>query len=473
MAKKKVAIVLSGGASFGAYIAGAIEELLVAFRHSDAYEIDIVTGSSAGGITSALVTHGLLYTAGTTALAEVWLDKMDIVDMLAPELFDEPFSLLNIHPLMQEARKLISWPADQQPARAAFCAPTLTLSLPITNESLLPYVSAFAQPAAGRTEPYVQYRATEQETFYFGPTAVPTDPIWARLADVTQATAAIPFVFPPVRLQRSADPSHGDQQYIERPNFQGDAYFWYVDGGIFNGLPVDLAWYHANKQPEDLAERVILVVNPWRATTDPPPLDPHERGVLGRLFNFLSIMYAESEAFQFQRGVIAPATAPAAADDTRSLEGVDRPPEELLNRFALVMPLPGHPLRGGQLTALSGFFDRRFREYNYRRGAADGQRLARTLLQIDYPAPQPAAYYDPDGDARLDVDLTTYAGLAHIPSTRDPRRSVQQVFEDALDGRIKALLHHWNLPGPDALLDIPLAALIKHEVLREIAATWK
>src|SRR6478609_1532543 len=152
MARKKVAIVLSGGASMGAYIAGAVEEVLTAFGHTDAYEVDIVAGSSAGGITSALVAHGLLFRGGATALQEVWLDKMDIVDMLDPAPFDEPFSLLNIHPLMREARNLITWPTGQTPTRAAFCAPTLTLALTITNESLLPYISPFAQPAAGRSE---------------------------------------------------------------------------------------------------------------------------------------------------------------------------------------------------------------------------------------------------------------------------------------------------------------------------------
>jgi predicted acylesterase/phospholipase RssA len=469
MAPKKVAIVLSGGASMGAYIAGAVEEVLTAFSHTDAYEVDIVAGSSAGGITSALVAHGLLFRGGATALQEVWLDKMDIVDMLDPTPVTEPFSLLNIHPLMREARSLITWPAGQTPVRAPYCAPTLTLALTITNESLLPYISPFAQPAAGRTEPYVQYRAAEQESYYFGADAAPTDPRWARVADVTQATAAIPFVFPPVRLARSADPALGDSQYIQPPNFTGEANFWYVDGGIFNGLPVDLAWYHANKQPAALDERVVLVVNPWRATTGAPPLDPQERGVLGRLFNFLSVIYAESEAFQFQRGVLDR----NPADDTRTLQGVDRPPEELLSRFALAMPLPGQPLRGGQLTALAGFFDRRFRAYNYRRGAADGRRLARELLRISYPAPHPDAYYDPDADHALDADASTYAALGAIPSSRDPARSVREVFESALEGRIRALLGRVNVPGPDALIDLPLAALIKHEALRQIAAAWK
>src|SRR5205814_2023540 len=126
MAKRKVAVVLSGGASFGTYIAGALDELMVAIAHSGEYEVDIIAGSSAGGITSALLAHGLLYRGGTTAMREVWIEKMDIVGMLAPQLYDEPFSLLNIHPLLREAQALISWPGTESPVRAAYCAPHLT-----------------------------------------------------------------------------------------------------------------------------------------------------------------------------------------------------------------------------------------------------------------------------------------------------------------------------------------------------------
>jgi predicted acylesterase/phospholipase RssA len=61
MAKKQVALVLSGGSSLGAYMSGALDELLKGFAAAaDAFEIDIITGASAGATTSALIAHGLL-----------------------------------------------------------------------------------------------------------------------------------------------------------------------------------------------------------------------------------------------------------------------------------------------------------------------------------------------------------------------------------------------------------------------------
>ncbi len=72
MPKTKIALVLSGGTSAGAYIAGALDELMRAFSHTDKYEIDIITGASAGATTAALLAHGLWYRGGNTRLEHVW-----------------------------------------------------------------------------------------------------------------------------------------------------------------------------------------------------------------------------------------------------------------------------------------------------------------------------------------------------------------------------------------------------------------
>ena len=46
------------------------------------------------------MAHGLLYRGGAHALQEVWLDKMDMVEMLAPEVLDRA------SPTM---RRLLGW----------------------------------------------------------------------------------------------------------------------------------------------------------------------------------------------------------------------------------------------------------------------------------------------------------------------------------------------------------------------------
>jgi predicted acylesterase/phospholipase RssA len=58
--KKRVALVLSGGVSLGSYIAGALDELLRWLEADGDFEIDVITGASAGATTAALIAHGLL-----------------------------------------------------------------------------------------------------------------------------------------------------------------------------------------------------------------------------------------------------------------------------------------------------------------------------------------------------------------------------------------------------------------------------
>src|SRR5947208_13483801 len=96
MAKKRVALVLSGGVSLGSYIAGALDELMHALAASGEYEIDIITGASAGATTAAIIAHGLMYRNGETALHDAWVKQIDIVKLLPPDRSsDQPMSLLS------------------------------------------------------------------------------------------------------------------------------------------------------------------------------------------------------------------------------------------------------------------------------------------------------------------------------------------------------------------------------------------
>ncbi len=112
MPKTRVAFVLSGGTSLGAYIAGALDELLRALSAAaDRYEIDVIVGASAGATTAAIISHGLLYRGGETALHEVWVDQVDIVELLAPDApKGGPFSVLSNSRLRAIARDTIAWP---------------------------------------------------------------------------------------------------------------------------------------------------------------------------------------------------------------------------------------------------------------------------------------------------------------------------------------------------------------------------
>jgi predicted acylesterase/phospholipase RssA len=478
MAKKKVAIVLSGGISLGSYIAGALEELLAAFAHSQDYEIDIITGASAGATTAAIIAHGLLYRGGQTALEEVWLRKLDMVNLLEPDVpAGEPPTVLSAKSFPEVTRETLRWdnPADKG-QRATYCASQLIVAMTLANSTALPYVSRVKQPTADGEESFIQYRYAEQETFLLSDLIPPTDIVWQRMGTVARASAAIPFVFPRVQLIRRAD---DDRQYIQRPSFQDEAAFWYYDGGTFNNLPIDLAWYYASQDPNTLDDRVIVVINPSRNTIPNVNTKPELPSLLEQVVGVFSALREESSTIQLENEVVRPSRMARnkAAGLPGLLPGVDQAPVDVLRNFALVMPGPMHNstnrLRGNHLHALGAFLDERFREYDFRRGAADARRVALKRLNIpEYNSGREAKFYDPDSDGRINLDVSSYDKLKQIKSLHDSQRSVAQVFEDALHDRIDALLNAWNAPGPDFAFDPILRHFITNYARSKLPKLW-
>lgn len=479
MTKTRVALVLSGGVSAGAYIAGALDEMLKAFAASDAYEIDVVVGASAGATNAAAIAQGLLYRNGETILHDMWVDEVDMVELLTPDIKKgDPFSILSAGQIRKMGREMIAWPAGKVAVRAPFCADDLTVAMTIANSTPLPYESRVKQPSANAPETFIQDRHAEQEWYSLGVGVGPQDPIWERISMVGQASAALPLIFPMVQLTRTAD---GVGQYFLPPSFKGERTFWYYDGGTYNNLPIDLAWYFVKQKAEregadPLENRKILVVNPWRNDPAPPAEDPKYPNPLVQLLNVMRDMHTESRTIQFDREILGPSLAVEAADDLSfALPGVDRPPVELLDTFALIVPRVGDPpLRCIYLQALSAFLDRRFREHDYRRGAADARRAATRILKIDDYAQEDEAYYQPDNDPG-EQDIRRYASLYTVKSSRQDAngRMVQQVFEEALRARLMALLKTFDLPiGGFGLAEKVLVDWVTSKVIEKLPGMW-
>lgn len=478
MAKKRVALVLSGGVSLGSYIAGALDELLRALAASGEYEIDVITGASAGATTAAIIAHGLMYRNGETALHDAWVKKVDIVELLPAHLpADQPMSLLSNELLRRVARETLAWPDANDSAMASpLCAPTLTVALTLANIEGLSYTSRLTMQAFGREEVFVQDRYAEQETFHLDLGVPPTDPIWIRMQDVAIASAALPFVFPPVALRRQAtNPLH----YIQKPEFDDEAEFLYCDGGTFNNLPIDLAWHFARQNDSPGDERVIIMVDPshdriLQLDARPPAERPAARSLLQYAFQLLGAVRSESSAVQFDREVVLPSLNERGAVSRLqgALPGVDRAEVEVLDDVALVLPKAGgRRLKGSYLAyALSAFLDETFREYDFRRGAADARRVATDVLNIAYSAARPEGdrFYQPDGDPQFLPELTDYRVLDTIPSSSNPSRSVKAVFEDALRGRIRGLVNRIDPPGPDVFY----SWFVEQHVIGQLPHLW-
>jgi predicted acylesterase/phospholipase RssA len=466
--RERVALVLSGGVSLGAYIAGALDELLHALRAaSDRYVIDVITGASAGATTGALIAHALTERNGVADLHKVWVRQVGAEALLAPGApdDDEPLALLSHRVLRRYADEALA-PAPA-PQRHPCCAPELLLAVTLANVDALPYVSRIPIPTADGVEDLVQYRLSEQQLFRFPTSAAMTPAERATLREACLASSAIPFAFPQVRLRREI---FNKDHYPQTPALtQEVAHYWYYDGGTYNNLPLDLAWYYIRASGLGEDGRHIIVVDPSR---EEAPRGPAERAAPPPLFGFADAIVrghrTESSALQFDRELLIPApdgTGPSA------LPGIDRPRVELLRKIALVMPRredSARPLRGSHLVmALSAFLDERFREYDFRRGAADARRVARARLQItDYDAQRPGgeAFYHPDDDPALAFDLASYESLEAIPTREDPDVSVREAFERLLARRIQSIVNRVDPPGPDAIYGFFLNRFVRGEL---------
>ena len=80
----RIALVIPGAVSLGAYEAGALTALLRLIRASGgAIVVDTIVGASAGSVTGALLAHALLTGRGDEDLEDLWVRQTSITNLLA------------------------------------------------------------------------------------------------------------------------------------------------------------------------------------------------------------------------------------------------------------------------------------------------------------------------------------------------------------------------------------------------------
>jgi NTE family protein len=230
MSKKRIAIVLSGGGARGAYEAGVLSHLFenVYPRLAPGFEFDIVSGTSVGAIHAAYVAASAHLSGAerATPLIDTWrmmaLDKvlriglLDIASLPLRALgFAHPRrtgsggappetlgGLVNIAPLERLVEERIAWPdlhrnldAGRPGALCVACTEVDSGRVAVFLDGLL------ADPDPWRLDSHVNARATRITSRH------------------VRASAAIPFLFPAVRI---------DERY-------------YLDGGLRINTPLSPA----------------------------------------------------------------------------------------------------------------------------------------------------------------------------------------------------------------------------------------
>jgi predicted acylesterase/phospholipase RssA len=270
METRKIALILAGGVSLGSYEAGVLTELLYALERLNEkaqadggprFVLDVMTGSSAGGMTAMLVSRIMMYDlAGRRHdLFRAWVEDIDILKLMENV---PPNALLSKEVIVEIARRYIVEGANDPPTRPASFAPDeLLLSLSLSNMHGVDYAIPYAWAGEGEGEAFVSTFFSDGVRFTIRRRDLPDQQTWQTIVDSAIACGNFPIAFQPQPLHREADDYPGSMQ-ASSGFFPRNLLF--LDGGLFNNEPLREA-IRLSAQADGGTidpQRVFLLVDP-------------------------------------------------------------------------------------------------------------------------------------------------------------------------------------------------------------------
>jgi predicted acylesterase/phospholipase RssA len=281
----RIGLVLYGGVSLAVYIYGVVVEmqrLLVAAAELErggevgkmsAYacaldaagiskvSVDLLSGTSAGGINGILLAKALARGADVYAAKDIWIDGGDIAALMQPEDAESPHSLLRseyFEAKLEEGMKRLDEAAADAPAAPA----VLDLFVSSTHLRGGPrqFVDALGSEISTRQHRYVFQLKVRSERKVAGEDALGyeaddfTSGDNPRLTKLARATSAFPVAFAPVEIEGS-----------DRLLPEGEGGGWFADGGILNNKPFTEAVETIVNRSSDRP------VRRWLFSVDPDP----------------------------------------------------------------------------------------------------------------------------------------------------------------------------------------------------------
>jgi predicted acylesterase/phospholipase RssA len=255
----RVCLTLSGGASLGAYQAGASAALLAAFEcirdeHGVDVRVDAIGGASAGSIVALMVAHSLLEGVdGCSLLHEAWVERVS-VDTLLRGRARGPLSLERVR---EELPELLG-----RGRRGRAQRHPLMLHVALTGLRGLTYDIHGLR----REEPVTGVTFADWKDFRLEPgggVAQLLRPEGSSPLETVLASASHPGAFAPRVLDRREDAEAYRRQGIT--NLPRSGWLWYSDGGQIQSEPlgrVMAAARRVDRDGPDDAQRVNLLIDP-------------------------------------------------------------------------------------------------------------------------------------------------------------------------------------------------------------------
>lgn len=291
----RLALVMNGGVSLAVWMGGVTNEIfrLVTQQHPvyaalldltrSTARVDVISGTSAGGVNGAALGLALLYGGDFSQLRGVWLETGAFSSLLRAPLGDNPGSLLRgddfFLPEIREAFDRLT--PDKRPC---FTPEEMPIDLRLTT-TLLRGVQGNSVDDLGTAIHDVDYRAQ----FRFRHVAdksdfsVRSDAI-AGLSLAARSTASFPFAFEPSAIRAMGDRFVDAQDHeISDEQVEGTAIVaarYVVDGGVLNNKPFRGALRSIFSMPAGRSvRRVLAYINPdpgdgppGHPRAEPPPL---------------------------------------------------------------------------------------------------------------------------------------------------------------------------------------------------------
>lgn len=263
----QLALVLGGGVSLGAYVAGATSEILLALERSEArrVRVRVLAGTSAGALNAALAARALAVNPSVRPwLERAWLDGVDLESLLNPHREDRS-ALLDTSDVERLAAALITAEPAADDRRSPAAGDPLRVGIALSNLHGIEY----AFRGGFRNAPDRPYAARVHRDWIeleLGRERGPSDSVWTRLREAALASAAVPLAFPARPLDRRRSEYPG----ARLPGDGDTVRMWYVDGGLFENEPLGLAKRLAERFPDhrDRSWRYVLVDPYMESGTD-------------------------------------------------------------------------------------------------------------------------------------------------------------------------------------------------------------
>lgn len=259
----KIALVLGGGVSLGAYTGGAVSEILRALTAGNSQldsgptRIHVITGTSAGALNASLAARCLAVNRELIPWIEsAWVDGADASHLLNANRKNRS-AWLDDSVIEELTRALITADPAAEDSYSSAAGDPLRVGVTLANLAGVrydfPYGFLNVPDRSFGTRLHDDSLAIELNR-----STGATDPAWEKLRQAALASSAFPFAFPVRTLQRSRT----DYPGASLPDGGGeDLPMSYVDGGLFDTAPLGLAKRLVARDPNFRGDdwRYILV----------------------------------------------------------------------------------------------------------------------------------------------------------------------------------------------------------------------